>query len=470
MLFSTTTFVFLFLPIVIIVYYLILRKKRNAQNGFLFLASLFFYAWGEPFFVILMIISILVNWRFGLAVDHAKKQCSLSKAKQLIILMLIFNLGLMFVFKYLHFTLQTIAAFIPLKAAVPEITLPIGISFFTFQAISYVVDVYRGTGIVQTQLVNVGLYISFFPQLIAGPIVRYQTVADQIENRVENIDDFTVGVKRFIIGLGKKVLLANTLAVVADQSFALDGNLSAAMAWLGAIAYTMQIFFDFSGYSDMAIGLGKMFGFHFMENFNYPYISLSISDFWRRWHISLGSWFRDYVYYPLGGSRVKKQSQLIKNLFVVWLLTGLWHGANWTFICWGLFYFLLISFEKISGLEDKGNDKKVLKYVYTMLFVILGWVIFRADNLRDAIAYICNMFGASGSLLDDYARYSLSEYKIYYLFGFLASTPLINRFIRAIENNKIGLIIIPTGYMTVFIVSIVYMVKGTYNPFIYFNF
>ena len=284
--------------------------------GIEIVASLFFYAYGEPFFVLLMILSIIVNWRFGIAVDSAKKAEQESRAKRFIVFMLIFNLGLMFVFKYLHFTMATLKGLTGLELPVPEIALPIGISFFTFQAISYVIDVYRGKGKAQTRLVNVGLYISFFPQLIAGPIVRYQTIADQIEGRKENFADFSVGVKRFIVGLGKKVLLANTLAIVADKAFDMNGSLSVAMAWLGAIAYTLQIFFDFSGYSDMAIGLGRMFGFHFMENFNYPYISSSISEFWRRWHISLGSWFRDYVYFPLGGSRVDKKSRLVFNLFI----------------------------------------------------------------------------------------------------------------------------------------------------------
>ncbi len=470
MLFSTTTFVFIFLPAVIVIYYLFLRKSRNAQNTFLFLASLFFYAWGEPFFVLLMILSIIVNWRFGIAVDRAKKAEQESQAKRYIVFMLIFNLGLMFIFKYLHFTMATLKGLTGLELPVPEIALPIGISFFTFQAISYVIDVYGGKGKAQTRLVNVGLYISFFPQLIAGPIVRYQTIADQIEGRKDNFADFSIGVKRFIIGLGKKVLLANTLAIVADRAFDMNGSLSVAMAWLGAIAYTLQIFFDFSGYSDMAIGLGRMFGFHFMENFNYPYISSSISEFWRRWHISLGSWFRDYVYFPLGGSRVDKKSRLVFNLFIVWLLTGIWHGANWTFICWGVFYFVLITIEKLSRFEQKEKKLTVLRHIYTMLFVILGWVMFRADSLSEAVVYLGNMFGSSGCLVDNYASYTLTENWIYFLVGIIASIPVLSKIGSKLEKKPIGICITTAGWLVVFLVTIAYMVKGTYNPFIYFNF
>lgn len=309
MIFSSTIFVFLFLPMVLIFYYGIFRNSRKLKNIFLLLASLFFYAWGEPTFVLVMIMSIICNYYFGLKVDKYKNDKK--KAKSIIVIMLIFNLTIMFIFKYLMFTLTNIKYVTGLNFNIPNIALPIGISFFTFQAISYVIDVYRGNGKVQKNPLYVGLYISFFPQLIAGPIVRYETIAEQIENRHENFEDFSKGSCRFIIGLGKKMLLANTLALVADYAFSIkSGELSVVMAWLGALAYTFQIFFDFSGYSDMAIGLGLMFGFKFLENFNYPYISKSISEFWRRWHISLGTWFRDYVYFPLGGSRSKFKEKI----------------------------------------------------------------------------------------------------------------------------------------------------------------
>lgn len=294
-----------------------------------------------------MIASIFINWLFGLLVSKSRE--NKTRSKLIIAVDVIFNLAILYVFKYLTFTGSIIDRLFNTDLSIPDIALPIGISFFTFQAMSYVIDVYRQKGEVQTNILYVGLYISFFPQLIAGPIVRYETVADEIKNRKETADDFFNGFARFIVGLAKKVLLANSFALVADAAFGSGDELSAAFAWLGAIAYTMQIFFDFSGYSDMAIGLGMMFGFHFLENFNYPYMSTSISEFWRRWHISLGSWFRDYLYFPLGGSRVSKGRNVF-NLFVVWSLTGLWHGANFTFIAWGLMYFVLIAMESSQAL------------------------------------------------------------------------------------------------------------------------
>ena len=404
MLFSSTVFIYLFLPCTLIGYYLIFRKSRQLQNIFLLFVSLFFYAWGEPKFVLVMLLSIICNWFFGILVDKAKKKEKKSMIRLVLALTVIFNLSILFVFKYLNFTANTICSIFGITSSIPKIALPIGISFFTFQAMSYVLDVYRDKGAVQKNILNVGLYISFFPQLIAGPIVRYETVAEEIKNRKETLDDFFDGFARFIVGLGKKVLLSNTFALLADRAF--DGcangdNLSVAFSWLGAIAYTLQIFFDFSGYSDMAIGLGKMFGFHFLENFNYPYISLSVAEFWRRWHISLGSWFRDYVYIPLGGNRVSK-SRNIFNLFVVWGLTGVWHGANWTFIVWGLMYFVLLTFEKLTGFEKrKSKPFMVFRWFYTMFFVIMGWVVFRSNSLTDAFVYMKSMFGLNGNVFSD---------------------------------------------------------------------
>ena len=289
---------------------------------------------------------------------------------------------------------------------------------------SYVIDVYRKKGEAQKNPMNVALYISFFPQLIAGPIVRYETVADEINNRVETVDDFCEGVYRFILGLAKKVLLANNFAIAADAAFE-QKELSVSFAWLGIIAYTLQIYFDFSGYSEMAIGLGRMFGFHFLENFDYPYSASSVTEFWRRWHMSLGTWFRDYVYFPLGGSRVKSKARLVFNLFVVWTLTGIWHGANWTFLCWGLLYFVLLTFEKLMGL---GKKKHAIGHIYTMLFVILGWVLFRADNLSGAFKYMGAMFGiGASSLYDSETLMYLSSYKVYFIFGILACFPILKK-------------------------------------------
>ena len=377
MLFSSSVFLFLFLPGVLIVYYLLLRPWRQAQNIFLLLASLVFYAWGEPWFVLVMMLSIAVNYGFGLWVDRDGRR---GGARLPVVLAVLFNLGILFVFKYLTFTLSILnrlgAAFV-----IPGIELPIGISFFTFQALSYVLDVKRGRGQVQRSPLKVGLYISFFPQLIAGPIVKYETVADQIDHRRETWEDFSAGCARFIVGLGKKVLLSNQLALVADRAFLLEGadKLTTSFAWLGALCYTLQIYYDFSGYSDMAIGLGKLFGFHFLENFQYPYLSQSVTEFWRRWHISLSTWFRDYVYFPLGGSRVSSRGKHIRNLFVVWLLTGIWHGANWTFLAWGLFYFVLLVLEKYGHLGRGWPE--VCRWLFTFLMVNFAWVVFRADGL-----------------------------------------------------------------------------------------
>ena len=339
MLFSTTIFLFVFLPLVLAVYYNPIIRSRQFRNVFLLLASIFFYAWGEPFYVLLMLLSIVVNWGLGLLVDRYRAQPGERAA---LVMTVVYNLGVLFLFKYLNFTVDNLNLLFRTDIRMPQIALPVGISFYTFQAMSYVLDVHRGKGEAQKNPLNVGLYIALFPQLIAGPIVRYETVAWQIGHRQETLHGFYEGILRFIVGLGKKILLANTLALGADACFGTiaERNLSFGAAWLGAVFYSLQILFDFSGYSDMAIGLGKMFGFEFLENFNYPYISRTVTEFWRRWHISLSSWFRDYVYIPLGGSRVSSRARHIFNLFVVWLLTGIWHGANWTFILWGLMYFV----------------------------------------------------------------------------------------------------------------------------------
>jgi alginate O-acetyltransferase complex protein AlgI len=471
-LFSSSVFIFIFLPFVLFGYYGLFRKSRKCKNIFLTFCSLFFYAWGEPWFVLIMILSIIGNWGFALWID---KICLSPpppphklKINLVITLMLTMNLGILFVFKYLTFILKNINTHISNSINVPNIVLPIGISFFTFQAISYVIDVYRKDAVVQKNPLNVALYISFFPQLIAGPIVRYQTIAEQIQNRQETFDDFSTGMCRFIVGLGKKMILANTLASVADIAFGTQ-ELSVVMAWQGALAYTFQIFYDFSGYSDMAIGLGRMFGFKFLENFDYPYIAGSITEFWRRWHISLGTWFRDYVYFPLGGSRVKTRWRLIFNLFTVWILTGIWHGANWTFLAWGVMYFLLILFEKISGIDIK--KWKVLGHLYTMFFVIMGWVLFRAPTLSYAFAYMARLFGINANgFLDRNAIFYFNEHKYYYLLAVFFTMPLNKWIKRKISDGKTFSIFYPVGMILLFVIAISFVVKGSYNPFIYFNF
>lgn len=471
MLFSSTVFIMYFLPAVTLIYYGLLRKSRKLQNAFLTLASLLFYAWGEPKFVLVMLLSIVCNWGFGLLVKRGKDKNSSAAGKTAVALSVLFNLAVLFVFKYLTFTSGIVAGIFGTQSSI-NIALPIGISFFTFQAMSYVIDVYRGNGEVQKNVLNVALYISFFPQLIAGPIVRYETIAEQINNRKETLTDFFEGFVRFLVGFAKKVLLSNVFSIYADEAFGAIPELSVAGSWVGALCYTFQIFFDFSGYSDMAIGLGKMFGFHFLENFNYPYISRSISEFWRRWHISLGSWFRDYVYFPLGGSRVKKP-RLVFNLFAVWMLTGIWHGANWTFFFWGLMYFVLIALEKLTGLDKNKPNKftSVLRWVYTMLFVILGWVVFRANSLPEAFEYAKAMFGLGGNGLigADFTDY-LPTTAIYLIIGAVFSTP-VAPFIRSkVKNNVFAEIIFAVLVVASFVLSLASIVSSTHNPFIYFNF
>ncbi len=473
MLFSSTFFLYIFLPLILILYYAVC-KKQTSRNMLLLISSLGFYAWGEPKFVLVMLLSIIINYYFGLLVDQSR---GTPKVRWHLTLMVIFNLGIMGIFKYLGFAVETINLVSGIGLTVPQIALPIGISFFTFQSISYVVDVYRGHGKVLKNPLDVGLYISFFPQLIAGPIVRYETIANEIHHRKETEEDFASGIVRFIIGLSKKVLLSNQFALIADKAYALEssGTLSVGLAWLGAISYMLQIYYDFGGYSDMAIGLGKMFGFHFNENFNYPYIAKSVSDFWRRWHISLGTWFRDYVYIPLGGSRVGKV-KLFRNLFVVWLLTGIWHGANWTFIVWGIYFGLLLMLEKFTGLDKWLTKSKVIGHVYTLLIVLISWVFFRADSLGSAISYLKYMFGigdmpVSSPLTTLYFKENLSIFII----GILAALPFSTWMKRwyAMKSEKVqkamkGLAMLTLAIL--FFTAVSYLVKGTYNPFIYFNF
>ena len=488
MVFSSPIFLFAFLPLVLAGYYLL---DRRFKNGFLLIASLLFYAWGEPDFVFVMVGSILVNHGFALAIDrnlnHAEQLAQFTtkgryqkRAKVYLWLSILFNLALFFVYKYLDFTISNInrigSIFGVQEVPLRHIALPIGISFFTFQAMSYVFDVYLRRGEVQRNPLNTALYISLFPQLIAGPIVRYETVASEINHRCETLEDFARGVRRFILGLAKKSVLANCFAVLADHAFNYTdfSQLSVLMAWIGAVAYTLQIYFDFSGYSDMAIGLGLMFGFHYNENFNYPYISKSVSEFWRRWHISLSSWFRDYVYIPLGGSRVKSRSHHIRNLFVVWLLTGIWHGAAWNFVIWGMFYFVLITFEKLSGIPQKLKNP-IGRYVYqgaTMTAVILGWVIFRANGARNGLNYIFCMFGLMGNPGTDVAaQFLMRQSAVLFAAGVLFSTPILSKLCKAGGHlNLVKEAVSVVMFLVLFLIGASFTVTSTYNPFIYFNF
>lgn len=453
MIFSSASFLFAFLPCVAIVYYLL--RSRTARNVFLTFVSLFFYAWGEPWFVLVMLLSIVINWFIALRIGAGGHK------KAWLVVGLVCDLGLLAGFKYLGFLMENVNWIFHLSLPVPQIVLPIGISFFTFQAISYIIDVYRGDGRVQKNLMNVCLYISFFPQLIAGPIVRYQTFDDQITTRRETLDDFCEGVRRFIVGLAKKVLLANNLAALADTAFAMKTTeLSLVGTWLAAASYMLQLYFDFSGYSDMAIGLARMFGFHLLENFNLPFIARSIAGFWKRWHISLTSWFRDYLYFPLGGSRVSK-GRLLFNMGVVWVLTGFWHGAQWTYLAWGFLFFVLQAFERFSG-AGKWLEKHRIGHLYVFLVVMIASVVSRADSIPHALDLYRSMFGLDGSaIFDDTARMFLREYGAFLVAGVLCCLPVPKRIPDAVRG--VGLAV--AGF-----VAITYVVMGSYNPFIYFNF
>lgn len=466
MVFSTPIFLFLFLPAVLTLYYAFYRAGRMYHNVVLFSASILFYAWGEPVVVFLMLLSIMVNWGIGLLIHRPS---GIIRGKIAVALAVIYNMGILFVFKYLVFALANLGLLFNTQFAVLHVALPIGISFYSFQALSYVIDIYRGTGATQRDPLNVGLYIAFFPQLIAGPIVRYETIAKEILGRRENLDDFSQGVCRFVVGLAKKLVLANQMAVVADMAFAESGKMSVATAWLGAVAYAFQIYFDFSGYSDMAIGLGRMFGFHFLENFNHPYVARSITEFWRRWHISLSTWFRDYVYFPMGGSRVETKTRLVFNLFVVWMLTGIWHGANWTFVLWGLFYFVLLTAEKLTGYTRRLGR---LGHLYAMLLVLIGWVLFRSTTVSGAMAYLGVMFGfARAPLVDGKFVFYLLDYKVYFIAAALCSLPLAQlRWAERLKQSRGGGVLYVLGISLIFLLSVSFMIKSDYNPFIYFNF
>lgn len=470
MVFSSITFVMFFLVIVLVLYYNPIFKSRKFKNILLLLASLGFYAWGEPYFVFAMMASIVVNWLAGLGIA----KCEGKRKKTLLVLALVFDFAMLFVFKYLGFTCRNLSLLFHTDIAV-DIALPLGISFYTFQIVSYIIDLYRGKISVQKNVLNLGLYISMFAQLMQGPIVRYETVENELENRQENWQDFSEGLMRFVYGLAKKVIIANSVAQLADKAFA-SPELSVLGAWLGAIAYTLQIYFDFSGYSDMALGLGRMFGFHYDENFNYPYISSSVTEFWRRWHISLSTWFRDYVYIPLGGSRVKTGRHIF-NLFVVWAFTGLWHGANWTFVLWGLVYFAAQVLEKYAL---KSRVPKWIGHIYTMLIVICCWVLFRSESIGAAGTYLARMFGVGAVYFSDAVALKwFSDYGAFLALGMVLSMPLkmwLEKSTEKLPRNADRAICTacvyfkPIAVAAVFVLCIAFMPSTNYNPFIYFNF
>lgn len=468
MLFSSIVFLFTFLPAVMILYYLLPVRFRNV---ILLLASLVFYAWGEPVYLFLMLLSILFNYFSGL--DIARNLQDKRAAKRSLVFNLIINLAVLGFFKYEGFVLDTLNGILPVHISYHALPLPIGISFYTFQILSYIIDVYRGNVKVQTNLPNFALYVTMFPQLIAGPIVQYADVDEQLASREVSWTKFGEGSMYFIRGLAKKVLLANTSGMIFTEVSGLaKGNITVVTAWLGAFAYMFQIYFDFSGYSDMAIGLGKMFGFEFNMNFNYPYVSKSITEFWRRWHISLSSWFRDYVYIPLGGNRVSKIKH-IRNLLIVWFLTGLWHGAAWNFVAWGLYYGVILIIEKyfLSPVLDRLPD--VVRHIYSIVLVVIGWVLFFSSSFGQAADYIRVMFGAGAhGFADRESMYLLTSNLILWLILIFGSTPLVHfRYEHMLRSKKWNTTIINSVvYAALFIACIAYLVTETYNPFLYFRF
>ena len=461
MLFSSLTFLLAFFPLVLVLYYV--NNNRVYRNIILLISSLIFYSWGEPRTIIIMIITIIVNYVMAIMIEEKEKY-----RKLLFIVTCIFNIGILFFFKYFNFFVNDV---LMLKNVTLNIILPIGISFYTFQILSYVIDVYKKEVVAQRSIINLGAYVTMFPQLIAGPIVRYQTIAKELTDRKEHVDDIAEGLRRFIIGLGKKIIIANQMAIIADKvylSIPLH-DLNTMFAWIGTIAFALQIYYDFSGYSDMAIGLGKMFGFHFVENFNYPYIATSITDFWRRWHISLSSWFRDYVYIPLGGSRCSKARWML-NIMIVWSLTGLWHGASYNFILWGLYYGVLLMMEKL--LFKKYLDKlKGINYIITMLIVLVGWVFFNSSSVDQIIYMIRNLFGFNGSfsliLLNNQGILYLLPYMLIAIIGM---GPWINQLFIKIRNNTIGFTIYDIYLVVILVVCLIFLINNSYNPFIYFRF
>ena len=467
MVFSSLLFLFRFLPIVILGYFILPRKFRNL---FLLLFSLFFYAWGEPTYIVLMLFSIVVNYVGGIFVDKYKARGSTKGAKTALIVSMVIDIGLLGIFKYTGFFLENVNAIMKTDLVL-SIVLPIGISFYTFQMMSYVIDVYRGDTKVQKNIINFGCYVSLFPQLIAGPIVQYKTVAEQLETRVETIDSFGEGVGRFTAGLSKKVLIANNLGVLWDTVSASDlSALPALTAWLGILAFTFQIYFDFSGYSDMAIGLGKMFGFEFLENFDYPYISRSITEFWRRWHISLGTWFRDYLYIPLGGNRQGLLKQ-IRNIAIVWLMTGIWHGASWNFALWGLYFGVILILEKLFLLKLLKKLPSFVSHIYSIFLFVYGWVIFALEDTSDIFVYTKALFGNAG-FLNRESMYLLLNFGLLLIIAGIFSTPLPKKLFQGLEKRlpKVSFVLTLLGVAFAFVLSVVYITASSYNPFLYFRF
>lgn len=465
MLFSSIPFLFYFLPLVLAVYFLVPWKLKNAV---LLLSSLFFYGWGEPRYIFLMIASIMLFYVCGLLIEKAK---TVTWKRVWLSVSVVISVALLCIFKYADFFITNFNAVTGLNIALLKLALPIGISFYTFQCLSYTIDVYRGDVDAQKNPINFGAYVALFPQLIAGPIVRYIDVARELNYRTHSMEKFAEGARRFIVGLAKKILIANQLGELTNI-FRMSGEKSVVFYWMYAIAFALHIYFDFSGYSDMAIGLGKIFGFNFIENFNYPYMSKSIAEFWRRWHMSLGSWFRDYIYIPLGGNRVS-QGRWLFNTLVVWMLTGFWHGAAWNFILWGLLYAVFLLIEKwVPAIKKLPN---VFKHAYTLLIVMLGFVLFNAADMTQAGQDIAGMFGFAGvPFCNTETLYYLSSFGLLFVISIIGATPFVKNIAMNLANNKktgtVIAVIEPVFLLILMVVCTAYLVDGSFNPFLYFRF
>ena len=461
MLFSSIPFLYYFLPAVLVLYFCVPKALKNAV---LLISSLVFYGWGEPKYVFLMIFTILVFYLCGIAIGKAANV----KVKKLwLMVSVVISLALLAVFKYADFFVSSFNAATGLSVPLLRLALPIGISFYTFQCLSYTIDVYRGNVPVQKNPVSFGAYVALFPQLIAGPIVRYVDVARELDHRTHSWDDIALGLRRFIVGLSKKIILADNFALLM-KLFRESGDTSVLFYWMYAIAFTLNIYFDFSGYSDMAIGLGRVFGFRFIENFNYPYLSQSVTEFWRRWHMSLGSWFRDYVYIPMGGNRVKKFRWII-NILTVWMLTGLWHGAAWNFVVWGLLFAVLLLLEKQLGFTKK--LPRVLRHVYVLLVVVVSFVLFNAESFAQVGSDLAGMFGfGGGKAVSVQSLYYLKSYSLLFFVGVVGATPLVRDLAGKVQNKNVFAILEWIIMIILFLVCSAYLVDGSFSPFLYFRF
>lgn len=461
MVFSSISFLFYFLPITLLIYYIFPNKFKNIV---LLVASMAFYFYGEPIYLVLMIISIFFTYIYGILIDKFRKY-----SKIFLILSICTSLGILVYFKYINFLIGNINLWLSHKINFIEVALPIGISFYTFQMISYLVDVYRENAKVQKNIINLALYVSLFPQLIAGPIVRYTTIEEQLKKREYSFEKFAVGVRRFVLGLGKKVLIANCLGEL-NEIFLLSNDKSVMFYWIYGISSMLQIYFDFSGYSDMAIGIGKMFGFEFLENFNYPYCATSITDFWRRWHISLSSWFKDYVYIPLGGNRVNK-IKWIRNIFIVWILTGLWHGAAWNFVIWGLYFGIILIFEKLFFGKFLEKIPKIISRFYVLSIVMISFIIFNGNGISQILENLTGLIGYKNiPFISNESIYYLKSYFVILLVGAIGATPIMKKLITFEKVKKAVNVLEPVFLICVLLICTGYIVDGSYNPFLYFRF